>query len=217
MNGAFWIERWERNQIGFHQAEPNESLVRHAGRFLGGAPHRVLVPLCGKSVDLPWLCALGHEAVGVELSERAVRALLAENRIPFRCWDEGPFRRFVAPKLELWCGDWFALDPERLGPVDRVWDRAAMIAMPEELRGPYVAQLKRLAPGATMLLSGITYDPSVMQGPPFPVPVAEARERYGADRVELLAEADVLEREPRWKAAGHTWFRAWDALVHLPP
>lgn len=215
MHGAFWIERWERNQIGFHQDTVNQTLIAHEQLFLGHTPHRVLVPLCGKSVDLPWLCSRGHEVVGADLSERAIRALLAEHRIPFRAWDDGPFRKFVAPRLELWCGDWFDLDPERVGPVDRVWDRAAMIALPETMRGRYVDTVKRLAPGATLLLSAIEYDPTVMDGPPFPVSPAEVRARYGADRVELLTEADVLDLEPRWRAAGHTWFRAWSALVRV--
>ena len=42
----------------------------------------ILVTLCGKSLDLLWLCEQGHDVVGVELSEIAVKQLFEENGIP---------------------------------------------------------------------------------------------------------------------------------------
>ena len=43
----------------------------------------VLVPMCGKTVDLHWLCARGHAVTGVELSPIAVHQIFTDNSIPF--------------------------------------------------------------------------------------------------------------------------------------
>ena len=62
MHPEYWIERWKEGRIGFHRAGVNPQLVEHHARALGETK-RVLVPLCGKSEDLAWLAASGHEVV----------------------------------------------------------------------------------------------------------------------------------------------------------
>ena len=49
----------------------------------GRAKISILVTLCGKSLDLPWLCEQGHDVVGVELSAVAAKQLFEENNIPY--------------------------------------------------------------------------------------------------------------------------------------
>ena len=66
MRPESWLERWQEGRIGFHRADENPRLVQHHQRVLGDTI-RVLVPLCGKSVDLEWLVVRGHEVVGIEL------------------------------------------------------------------------------------------------------------------------------------------------------
>ena len=201
MANDFWIERWEAGEIGFHRTEPSHELLSNEAGFLGDGPHRVLVPLCGKSVDLPWLRSRGHEVVGVELAERAVRALFDENGLVPVVTDVPPFRSFTAGGLTVLCGDVFELRPEHVGAVDRVWDRAALIALPPEIRARYARHLATLAPGAPMLLVTLEYDAGSTKGPPFSVPLEEVRRLYG-EEVRTLGERDLME-EPRWKAAGH--------------
>ena len=77
MDPAFWNSRWAKGKIGFHEGAPNSYLVKHHDK-LATCP-RLLVPLCGKAVDLAYLAALGHEVVGVELVEDAVKAFFAEH------------------------------------------------------------------------------------------------------------------------------------------
>lgn len=79
MNEAFWHERWARNEIGFHLGEVNPYLLRHWPSLALPNGARVLVPLCGKSLDMAWLVEQGFTVVGVELSEKAVRAFLTSN------------------------------------------------------------------------------------------------------------------------------------------
>ena len=72
MDANFWKARWEAGQIGFHEGRPNRYLERYVGRL--GTRRRVLAPLAGKAHDLAFLAELGHEVIGVELSEFAARA-----------------------------------------------------------------------------------------------------------------------------------------------
>ena len=43
----------------------------------------ILVTLCGKTMDIPWLCGRGCSVTGVELSPIAVQQLFEENDIPY--------------------------------------------------------------------------------------------------------------------------------------
>ena len=73
MHAEFWQARWARSEIGFHLPEVNPYLQQYWPAL--GLPEgaRVLVPLCGKSLDLVWLVEQGHAVIGVELAERAVQ------------------------------------------------------------------------------------------------------------------------------------------------
>ena len=80
MQADFWHARWANNQIGFHLDEINPYLMRHLSRLRLQAGERILVPLCGKTLDLAWLAAQGLEVLGVELSEKAVSDFFEEDR-----------------------------------------------------------------------------------------------------------------------------------------
>lgn len=204
MHPDFWHERWEQGQIGFHRASVHPDLVAETSWFLDDAPHRVLVPLCGKSLDVPWLAARGHTVVGSELSAIAARELFAEHDLEATTREEAEHVVWSAGSLEVWQGDFFAL-PDELA-FDRVWDRAALVALPPTLREAYVAKVKALAPGATVLLNVLDYDPEVMSGPPFPVTHDDVERLYAGNRIERLAERDLVDQEPRWRERGHTYF-----------
>ena len=77
MKPEYWLERWQEGRIGFHRADANPALLLHH-QHVFGQTLRVLVPLCGKSLDLEWLVVHGHEVVGIELSELAAQAFFAE-------------------------------------------------------------------------------------------------------------------------------------------
>ncbi|WP_258879706.1 universal stress protein, partial [Pseudomonas aeruginosa] len=79
MQADFWHARWANNQIGFHLDEINPYLMRHLSRLRLQAGERILVPLCGKTLDLAWLAAQGLEVLGVELSEKAVSDFFEEH------------------------------------------------------------------------------------------------------------------------------------------
>src|SRR5690606_35997899 len=94
-----------------------------------------------------------------------------------------------------------------LGPVDLVYDRAALVALPDTIRARYAPHVAALAGPAAQLLISFEYDPAEMAGPPFPVRPDEIQRLYG-DRYTLaeLARQDVIDNQDRFKAVGVSSF-----------
>lgn len=200
MDSDFWHARWGAGQIGFHEGTPNELLTRHASVL--GERRRVLVPLCGKSEDLAFLAGLGHTVVGVELVESAVQAFFAAHDAAPVVTRLGALTRYEAASIVIFAGDLFATTRELLGPVDALYDRAALIALPEPMRRDYARHLHTLLPPAAPgLVVTIDYDQAKLPGPPFAVPEAELRAHYAGRRLELLSEATAAGN-PRLAAVG---------------
>ncbi|WP_394827373.1 thiopurine S-methyltransferase [Pendulispora albinea] len=192
METSFWIERWREGRIAFHEGRPNAYLARHLGRL--GPSRRVLVPLCGKSEDMAHLAAAGHQVIGVELVEDAVRAFFAEHEVDPAVREHGPFTAYEADRITLLAGDWFAATPELVGPVDALYDRAALVALPSEMRARYVAALRALVPkGSPGIVVTLEYYQARIGGPPFSVPEGTLRSLFDGLDVQLLDEgpADV--------------------------
>ncbi len=194
MQPDYWLERWEKGRIGFHRADPNPRLVEHHQSVLGGTI-RVLVPLCGKSADLEWLVIQGHEVVGVELSELAAQAFFTERGLTAERVERGAFVEYRRGALSIFVGDFFAATPELTGYCDGVYDRAALIALPEELRARYAAHLPQLlAPKARLLLVTLHYDAA--GGPPFDVSPDEVQRLFAGRNITLLASEDARPDTP---------------------
>ncbi|PHX41483.1 thiopurine S-methyltransferase [Pseudomonas sp. NZIPFR-PS2] len=199
MEPEFWQERWARNQIGFHLPEVNPYLQRHWSQLALVEGARVLVPLCGKSLDLMWLASHGLRVMGVELSEQAVEAFFSEQNLVPRITRRDAFTVYQTDLIEVWCGDFFALDAEALAGCTALYDRAALIALPPLMRAQYAEHLSRLLPsGCQGLLITLDYDQSQKAGPPFAVTDDEVKVLFGSDwTVKTLQEQDVLGES--WK------------------
>jgi thiopurine S-methyltransferase len=185
MDRDFWLRRWEDGAIGFHRSDVHPMLARHLGALALPEGARVFMPLCGRSLDMAWLRAQGHRVAGVELSAQAVEEFFDEHDLTPDVYRAGPLRRYATGGLDLFVGDLFDLTPEVLGPVDAVYDRAALVALPAPTRSRYAARLLALAHAAPQLLITFAYDPSAMDGPPFSVDAGEVREHYGARYAEV--------------------------------
>ncbi|GAB3215167.1 class I SAM-dependent methyltransferase [Pseudaeromonas pectinilytica] len=153
MSNQRWKAKWKADDIAFHQPQIHPHLIRFWPRLALPEGATVLVPLCGKSLDLGWLHQQGHRVIGVELSHIAIAAYFAERGLQPQRQRLGRFQRYWAGTLELWCGDLFDLRREDLGDVAAVYDCAALTALPAASRGHYVRQLSSLlAVGGQMLL-----------------------------------------------------------------
>lgn len=208
MDPNFWHERWRQGQIGFHQPDYHPALLT-TWPTLGVAPEaRVLVPLCGRSLDMAWLAARGHMVVGIELSPLAVEGFFAHERLTptrERC---GGLERWRAGRYELLCGDFFDLASGTLGEVAGWYDRAALIALPPDMRQRYVERMAQLLPaGVRGLLVTHDYEQAQMDGPPFSVPPFEVEGLFARHfDVEPLTRHDCIADNPKFRERGLSTF-----------
>ncbi|MDF0732606.1 thiopurine S-methyltransferase [Pseudomonas entomophila] len=203
MESAFWHKRWADNQIGFHQAEVNPYLRAHWSKLALAPGSRVLVPLCGKSLDLAWLAGQGYRVRGVELSRRAVEDFFSGQGLLPEVAQHGAFEVWRSGEVELWCGDFFALQAQDLVDCGGLYDRAALIALPPLMRERYMALLSTLLPATcTGLVVTLEYDQSRLDGPPFSVPDDEVRGGFEGWRIDALEAPQIIEQSPKFQGAG---------------
>ena len=154
LENKFWLSTWrDEQEYGFHQLAAS-SLLKQYWQCVNAPPKaRVLVPLCGKSLDMLWLAEQGFQVIGVELSPIAVKAFFQENGLKASKKRVGSFVRWQCGNITIFCGDFFALPAKLLGRIDAVFDRAALTAMPDTLRPRYLRQmLVLISPQAIILL-----------------------------------------------------------------
>jgi len=206
MQPEFWHKRWALNQIGFHLAEVNPYLQRF-WRGLELKPRaRVLVPLCGKSLDMAWLAAQGFQVLGIELSEKAIEDFFSEQQLDAQISQRGAFKVYSAESIELWCGDFFALTADDVADCAGLYDRAALIALPPDMRERYIRHITQILPRTCKgLLITLDYEQTQLDGPPFSVPDAEVQQLLATDwQLETLEECDVLGQSWKFLQAGVT-------------
>jgi thiopurine S-methyltransferase len=191
MDAAFWHQKWANKDIAFHEGEANALLVKHFDQLALPAGSRVFVPLCGKTRDIAWLLSRGYRVVGAELSPLAVTELFAELGIQAQTTTVGPVTRCSAPDIDIYVGDIFLLSPSMLGPVDAVYDRAALVALPESMRPMYANRVQQLSCNAPQLLICFEYDQSILLGPPFSISDTQVQQYYGNNY-----ELTLLDRIP---------------------
>lgn len=206
MDEAFWLKRWQDSAIPFHKAEPNHYLRKYFGRLGLADGDEVLVPLCGKSVDMRWLARRGCRVTGVELSEIAARDFFEEQGIQAAERREGAFLVLEGGGVTLLCGDFFSLSSARTARVAAAYDRAALIALPAEMRMRYAEHLlSLLAADAPILLLTFEYPAHEIDGPPFSVGEAEVRRLFaGRRRVTRMESLDRLANEKNLAERGVT-------------
>ncbi|MGR8932426.1 MAG: thiopurine S-methyltransferase [Gammaproteobacteria bacterium] len=204
MQHDFWHQRWQQNQIGFHQEEINPHLQRCWPKLRVRPKGKVFVPLCGKSNDMLWLLSMGYQVVGVELSPLAVESFFSENGLQPIVRQSGNFHIYEISGLQIYCGDFFALQPEYFGNIDAVYDRASLIALPPDLRIEYALNLSELlSPSVEILLIAFDYPQHEMPGPPFSVQEDEVRGLFETwCEITLLGSESILEKEMRFKERG---------------
>jgi len=213
MQQDYWESRWAEGRTGWHKGAPHPVLQQHFAQLACEAGDPVLVPLCGKSVDLGWIADEAKcVAIGVEWARDAVRELFEERAgavAPERL-DEG-VELWESRGLSVLCADWFRVNASMLAQaagqeVRAWWDRASLIALPPEIRPAYVAHLAGLLPsGSRGLLLSLEYPPGEKQGPPFSVDQDEVQRLFGAAfEIEEIDEIDALASENRRQDEGMT-------------
>jgi thiopurine S-methyltransferase len=192
MDVNFWHQKWALNEIAFHQSEANPLLVKYFNELSLAKGSRVFLPLCGKTLDISWLLANGYRVVGAELSKIAIEQLFSQLAVEPEISSVGELEHYRAKNIDLFVGDLFDLSGTMLGPVDAIYDRAALVALPEAMRDRYTAHLTEMTNKAPQLLITFEYDQSAMEGPPFSVSNEEVKRHYGHRYdLTLLTSTDV--------------------------
>jgi thiopurine S-methyltransferase len=206
VDAKFWHNRWQDNLIPFHKERVNHYLEQYFQRLRLVEGDRILVPLCGKSVDMRWLRDRGCAVTGVELSAIAARDFFAEQGITATGREHGAFQVLEGGGIELLNGDFFALDSAHGANISAVYDRAALVALPAEMRARYVDHLlSLLAPQVPILLLTFEYPADEIDGPPFSVDEHQVRALYAGRRnVTRLESLDRLAEESRLAERGVT-------------
>lgn len=212
MEHAFWHHKWAQNQVGFHLEYFHPLLKRNLGLFQVKKGDTIFVPLCGKTMDIGYLLSQGYQVVAVELSEIAVAEVFSQLRIQpsITPWKQG--KLYQADGIRIYSGDFFDLTHQDLmgeenTTISLVYDRAALVALPEKMRLEYAQHLAKITQYCPQLLITLDYDQSIAGGPPFAVSAEEVEGLYGGIYpVQLIEEADIIEEEPRFQAKGLTSF-----------
>lgn len=191
MDPAFWHGLWQQGDIKFHEAEVNPALIRHlpALGLVSGA--RIFVPLCGKTRDIAWLLSQGFQVAGAELSQIAVQQLFDALGVVPEVTQTGNLHRYSADGIDIYVGDIFALNGAQLGTIDASYDRAALVALPAEMRLRYGAHMHDITGGAPQVVVCFEYDQTLMDGPPFRVDGEEVARVYAS-----LYSCEVLASRP---------------------
>ncbi len=207
MTPEFWKEAWKNQQTGFNQSKPNAMLTHHFDRLAVPKQGHVFVPLCGQSIDMLWLLSEGYNVVGVELSELAVNQFFDENNLSIivsphlthpnmtayqACWQE--------QTITIWVGDFFELSSHDIGQIDAIYDRGALVALPDHapecMRWQYTQHLGQLTNYANQLLLAFSYNEGENKEsindrslPPFLVTLDQLDAYYGMQyQIQLVAK-----------------------------
>lgn len=233
MQSSFWLDKWKADQIGFHLSEAHPLLKKFYQQTFEELQD-VFVPLCGKSVDLSFLHAQGVSVVGAELSPIAVADFFVEQfpeqEVCSKVLNGSLLAQQTASlilqssvkNMRILIGDYFALEQSMIfssagsnkpSSVKGIYDRAALIALPDTMRPDYVKQLVNLIPTASMLLITLDYEQQIMNGPPFSVAQDEVERLFEFANIKVLSRKNIIDKEPRFKDKGLSAF--YESVYHI--
>ena len=163
MDAKFWNTAWEEGRTGFHQEKFHEKLLQYFPELSPKKGQRICVPLCGKTWDMIWLHEQGLLVNGIELHLPAIESFFKEHP------------DVSAEEIVITCSDFFLV--EEKNHYDFVYDRAALVALPESKRKDYAAKISQiLKPHGKYFL--ISFEHEGKSGPPFSATEANIRALY---------------------------------------
>lgn len=211
METEYWLKRWRESRTGWHHDKVMPLLEKHWPALAVPRVARVLVPLCGKSLDMLWLSQQGLHVLGVEVSPVAVEAFLAENHLHARTRATPNGTRYAITnppggKIEILNSDLFKVDAAIFAKCTAFYDRAALIALPAAMRTRLANKVyAQLPPGSHGLLIVLDYPQAEMKGPPFAVDKHEVQRLFDRDwGFKRLERRNILSSQPSFSGQGVT-------------
>ena len=157
-NISYWGKRWDENRTGWHRPVVNPALKKYFKQLTNSdipenfeesdfkctlKNEQFYVPLCGKTMDIPFLLRVGYRVFGVEAVKSAIEALATEHSLDLKLNEKESIYSTHDGRLRIYYGDLFTCPLEKWGPYDYVWDRGALIAVEYVARKPYIAAMQR--------------------------------------------------------------------------
>lgn len=218
MEISYWQSRWQNDKTGWHMQQVFSPLKTYWNSLQLAKGATVFVPLCGKSLDLEWLVNQGHYVVGVDVSVKAVHELTKRHNEPFKESSKGSFTCYKSNSMELWRGDVFKLQKRWLPAIDAIYDKAALIALPPEMRKAYAITLKSfLQPHTQIFINCFEYNQNEMPGPPFAVFRDELESLLGDQfNIKLLHAQSLFDELTNFHRRGlHSYLK--EKIYRLSP
>lgn len=139
----------------------------------------ILVPLAGKSKDILWLSQYSAKVIAVEISEIAIQQFFGENGLMPSLETYAGFKLFSSKNITFWQGDFMKLPQKKLPPIDLIYDKASIVALPPSKRNLFVEKLISISTKQTRILMHLlSYPESDMTGPPFSLTLEEIQELF---------------------------------------
>ena len=205
MEPRFWIDKWKKQETGFHLPSAHPLLQKYFSKVFTNQTS-VFLPLCGKTQDLIFCSEQGLTVIGNELSELAIEQFFLANQLTPKTEISQKFVLREAENISIYQGDYFDLEEHIFENNHAIYDRAALVALPVKMRKNYVEKMKQLFPQATMLLITLEYNQQEMTGPPFSVTQEEVNSLFNFAAIDLLYKQNIIDKEPKFEARGLSFF-----------
>lgn len=207
-----WSDKWSKNEVGWHIRRVNPYLQKHFQQMIpeanvGNMGSRILIPFCGKTVDMAFLAKCGFRVVGMDgvkkaLDEFAKEQGVTKELVPIDLPPEMGADRYNAfatlipaaegagepsPPVILIQGDFMDLgqaEADVLVPFDAAFDRGSLVAVEPKDRRKYASAMGRMiAPGGRVLLCAVEHDAfkDGRLGPPFEVTEMDIRTLFSEE------------------------------------
>ncbi len=174
MDLSYWKKRWQEGNIGWHNEKVDNDLQTFVKNERPSLSSPVLIPLCGKTLDIDWLAQQSFDVVGVDVSPLALKAVVARNS---GAWSTQTHPKAVVHshrRIQLWEADFFDWAQTAQATYCWVWDRAAFVAIDPSLRTHYLqAMAQLLRPDGFMLCKTFAYAQELSTAPPYSVTEAQ--------------------------------------------
>lgn len=187
-----WSRLWSSGEEYWHCQEVNSYLKRNYFKFMELQPSsQVLVPLCGKSVDMKWLYERGHTVVGIEAVEQPILEFFDQYSLnytkTFCDAVDGHLYESSDGRIKLFHCDVFNFCSNAAGLMDCVWDRGSLIAVNPTARQKYADLMITLMKNDfRYLLWTMEFDNSGYSHSPYPVPLNELQRLFKPWSIEIL-------------------------------
>ena len=130
------------------------------------------------------------------MSEIACRDFFIDNNISPVKKNLAEFEHYSADQLSLFQGDFFKLSPDHIGAVDWIYDRAALIALPEKMQQQYVDHLMQFFSSDTRLfLVTLEFPKTQLSGPPFAIDQDDVSRLFSKYNVECIASNELSDNQ----------------------